>query len=329
MGESSGTWTNWGKSASATDREAALAEVAYLYYKEHRDQKEIAARLRVSRSTVSRMLTAAEQQGIVEIRIRGGLPHAMELQRRFADALGLRDAVVLDTHGFTEDVPARVGRLGAHYLDACLAEGDLLAVSWGRGVRSVVDAFQPRQRQHVEVVQLLGGTGATDVDVDGVGLAHRLGDLLGARVSLLNAPLVVAREELAAELRQDRSIKRTLEIAGHADVALVGIGATEADVSSLLRAGYVDERGLAELVATGAVGDVCGHHFTIAGELLDVELNRRIIAVSAEVLRSMPRVIGVACGPSKVKAILGAARAGVVNVVVTDDATADLVIAQV
>lgn len=317
------------KSAASTDREAALAEVAYLYYKERKDQKEIAARLQVSRSTVSRMLTAAEQLGIVEIRIRGGLPHAVELQRRFIDALGLRDAVVLETHGFTEDVPARVGRLGAHYLNACLTDGDLLAVSWGRGVRSVVDAFQPRQRQHVEVVQLLGGTGVPDIDVDGVGLAHRLGDLLGAPVSLLNAPLLVAREELAAELREERSIKRTLEMAARADVALVGIGATEADVSSLLRAGYVDERGLAELVATGAVGDVCGHHFSIAGELLDIELNRRIIAISAEALRSMPKVIGVASGPSKVKAILGAARAGVVNIVITDDTTAQRVLAQV
>lgn len=318
-----------GEPVPGTDRETQLAEVAYLYYKERRDQKDIAARLGVSRSTVSRMLTAAERQGIVEIRIRGGLPHAMDLQRQFASALGLRDAVVLDTRGHTSDISARVGRLGAHYLDACLAEGDLLAVSWGQAVRSVVDAFQPRSRQHVEVVQLLGGTGAVDVDVDGGGLAHRLGALLDARVSLLNAPLVVDREELASELRADRSIKRTLKIAAQADVALVGIGATVPSVSSLLRAGYVDEEGLAALARMGAVGDVCGHHFTIDGELIDLELNRRIIAITAEGLRGIPRVIGVAAGGPKVDAILGAARAGVVDVVVTDDVTARLVLAQV
>ncbi len=311
-----------GDSGPGRDREAALAEIAYLYYKERLDQRQIAARLGVSRSTISRMLTAAEREGIVEIRIRGGLPHALELQRQFAAVLGLRDAVVLDTHGVADDVAARVGRLGAQYLDACLAEGDLLAVSWGRAVRAVVDAFQPRQRQHVEVVQLLGGTGALDVEVDGVGLAHRLGDLLGARVSLLNAPLVVNREELAAELRQDRSIRRTLEIAAQADVALVGIGATDPAVSSLLRAGYLDDAGLAELVSYGAVGDVCGHHFTLSGELVDAELNRRLIAVDAEALRGIPRVVGVASGPAKVDAILGASRARVVNVVVTDDTTA-------
>lgn len=310
----------------SVERETALAEVAYLYYKERLDQKVIAARLGVSRSTVSRMLTAAERHGIVEIRIRGGLPHAMPLQRRLSAALGLRDAVVLDTHGSPENVVGRVGRLGAHYLDACLADDDLLAVSWGSGVRSVVDAFTPRPRPNVEVVQLLGGTGAVDVELDGVGLAHRLGGLLAARVSPLNAPLVVDREELARELRQDRSIRRTLEIAAQADVALVGIGSTQPGVSAMLRAGYANESQLVELRALGAVGDVCGHHFALSGDLVDVELNRRIIAVDVEALRAIPHVIGVATGADKAGAILGAARAGLVNVVVTDDDTARAVL---
>jgi DNA-binding transcriptional regulator LsrR (DeoR family) len=308
------------------DRETALAEVAYLYYKERRDQNDIAARLGVSRSTVSRMLRAAERQGIVEIRIRGGLPHAMDLQRKLGAALDLRDAMVLDTHGYSENVVRRVGRLGAHYLDACLAEDDILAVSWGSGVRSVVDAFTPRPRPKVEVVQLLGGTGALDVDLDGVGLAHRLGGLLAARVSALNAPLVVDREELARELREDRSIRRTLEIAAQADVALVGVGSTRPAVSAMLRAGYTDESELAQLRALGAVGDVCGHHFGLGGELVDVELNRRIIAIDVEALRSIPRVIGVATGADKAEAILGAARARLVDVVVTDDVTARAVL---
>ncbi len=315
-----------GDAPLSLDRETTLAEVAYLYYKEHRDQKDIASRLGVSRSTVSRMLTAAERQGIVEIRIRGGLPHAMDLQRRFAAALGLRDAVVLDTHGYSDNVVGRVGRLGAHYLDACLADDDLLAVSWGSGVRSVVDAFDPRPRPKVEVVQLLGGTGALDVDLDGVGLAHRLGSLLGARVSALNAPLVVDREELARELKEDRSIRRTLEVAAQADIALVGIGSTSPAVSALLRAGYADEAELEELRSLGAVGDVCGHHFAVAGDLVDVELNRRVIAIDVEELLGIPRVIGVATGADKSEAILGAARARLVDVVVTDDATAQLVL---
>jgi deoxyribonucleoside regulator len=303
-------------------RDDLIAEVATLYYRSRLDQEEIARRVGVSRSTVSRMLSEALETGVVEIRIRRSLPLEEELQRELVRQFGLRDALVLDANGRRDDTLDRIGRLTARYLDTTLSEGDVLAISWGTGVRAVADGLEPKAPRNVEVIQMLGGAGSRNLDVDGTELARRLAGLLGGRCRYLNVPLVVDDEEVAAALLRQRGVRETLAAAAQADLAIVGIGALVPSVSSLLRAGHLTRRDITQIRRSGAVGDVCGHLFTVDGDLIDAEIARRIVAVGVAALRRIPRVVGIAVGTEKVEAILGAMRSRLVNVLATDDATA-------
>lgn len=304
------------------DRDDLIAEVATLYYRARLDQEEIASRLGVSRSTVSRMLSEALDSGIVEIRIRRSLPMADDVQRELMARLGLRDALVLDSRGRQDDLLGRVGRLAARYLDGTLAEGDVLAISWGTALRAVVDEMDPKRARNVEVIQMLGGAGSGDPAVDGTELARRLAELLGGRCRFLNAPLVVDAPEVATALLRQREVHDTLAAAAHADIAVVGVGAFMPEVSSLLRAGYLTKAQTTAIQRSGAVGDVCGHPFSVTGDLVELELTHRIVAINASALRCIPRVVGVVSGKAKTEALVGAARSGLVNVLVTDDLTA-------
>ena len=307
-------------------RVALLAEVATLYYRERLDQEAIARRVGLSRSTVSRLLSEALASGVVEIRIRQPLPLVDDLGRALARRFDLRDVQVLDVRGRSEGSLERVGRLAARYLDSILAEGDVLAISWGTGVHAVAAGLDGVTPRGIEVVQMLGGAGSRDSEVDGTELARRLADTFGGRCRYLSAPLVVDDEQVATALLRQRSVRETLAAAAHADVALVGIGALVPGVSSLLRAGYLTPEGLADLLRQGAVGDVCGHHFGVDGAMIDTELSRRVVAINLASLRAIPRVIGVAAGVAKAEALVGALRARLVNVLVTDDATARAVL---
>ena len=51
------------------DRTTLLTQVALLYYEEGLTQREIARRLSISRSKISRLLTEARNEGIVEIKV--------------------------------------------------------------------------------------------------------------------------------------------------------------------------------------------------------------------------------------------------------------------
>ncbi len=128
-------------------------------------------------------------------------------------------------------------------------------------------------------------------------------------------------------LMQSRNIKETLAHAKKVDVALVGIGSTSSELYSLLRAGYVNEAEAQQIRTNGAVGDICAQHYSISGQWLDIELNRRAVGVGLEDLVRIETVIGVAGSSRKGAAILGALRGGYVNALITDDHAAQKVLA--
>jgi DNA-binding transcriptional regulator LsrR (DeoR family) len=120
-------------------------------------------------------------------------------------------------------------------------------------------------------------------------------------------------------------MREVLDLASKADIALVGIGTVEPALSSMLRAGYLDEIQLREIQASGAVGDVCGLQFNQYGELLEIPLAGYAFGVDAATLRNFPLVIGVAGGAVKAPAILGALRARLISALVTDNTAAEVI----
>ena len=77
-----------------------------------------------------------------------------------------------------------------------------------------------------------------------------------------------------------------------------------------------------ELHEQGAVGDVCARYYDSQGQVLDVELNHRVIGIKLHVLHEIECVIGVAGGLAKAEAILGALRGDYIKILVADDVAA-------
>lgn len=317
----------------ATDRtrttDERLAEVASLYYESGLRQSEIAERTGESRSNISRLLTEARRRGIVEVRIHRSLPVDQRLGDELRERFGLREAIVLGDRGTShaEETLRRVGALGADFLERSLDGVDVLAISWGTALREVASALHRTRRRPVEVVQMIGGVGSDASSVDGTELARRFADALGGTCDYLYAPLLADDEETVRVVMGDSNVRRVLEKAARAQMALVGIGALEPGVSSLVRAGYADEATIRRLRRTGAVGDICGRHFDVLGRPCDLELNRRVIGLDLDALQRIPAVVAVAAGRLKAHAILGALRGRHVDVLVTDAPTVEEVLA--
>jgi DNA-binding transcriptional regulator LsrR (DeoR family) len=71
-----------------------------------------------------------------------------------------------------------------------------------------------------------------------------------------------------------------------------------------------------------SAGDVAGRLFDAEGTPMPYSAESRLLGISREQLARVQRRIGVAVGTRKVEAIVGAARSGLVNVLVTDVITA-------
>jgi DNA-binding transcriptional regulator LsrR (DeoR family) len=164
-------------------------------------------------------------------------------------------------------------------------------------------------------------------ELDSGALARKLAQKLGGEVLDLSAPAVADSPADAEVLRTQRDIRRALDLARAADVALVGIGSLDPQQSGFVSGGFLAAGDLQAMAAQGAVGDMGGHIFTRAGCLYDRQYDDRLIGLSLDDFKRIPQTIAVAAGSDKIQAILGALHTKAITTLVTDDRTAAAVLA--
>lgn len=304
-----------------------LIQLAKLYYEQGLTQEEVAKRVGLSRSNISRMLTEARQRGIVEIRIHHPLSTVTSLEAELKNRFRLQNAHVLRSGTRDPDMVLQgIGALAANQLRHLLHDNMILGMGWGTALYKTIHAFRPMPLGKVQVVQMIGGIGAVNPHIDGTELARRLAEAIGGKFRYLHAPLIVESAALRDALMQERNVREALGLARQADLVLVGIGSVHPKVSSLIRAGYLTERELEDIVRAGAVGDICSQHFDIHGHICELELHQRIVGIDLPSLRKVKCVFAVAGWKEKAPAILGALRGGFVDILVTDDQAAQEVL---
>ena len=305
------------------NRDEFLAHIASLYYDQNKTQQEISEVVGITRSAISRLLNEAREKGIVEITVHYPYRTIPELEKALLQRYNLKAARVLARGDKSvEEMVHGLGVLAAQYFSSLLKPDSIIGISWGTNLYQMVQAIKRVSLPDAEVVQLVGGTGTEKGSAIGPLLAPMLADRLGCSCRFLNAPLVTNSQELRNALLEEPSIREALDRANQADIALVGIGALHLDIYNPYRLGYLTADEVNTMKSLGVVGDVCCLHFSTDGEILDMEINRRMMSISQESLARIPTVIGIAGDSRKSEAIYGALRAGLVNVLITDETAA-------
>jgi DNA-binding transcriptional regulator LsrR (DeoR family) len=314
--------------ADMLDRDELLAQVARDYYEDHLTQDEIGRRISASRSTVSRLLQQAVDRGIVRILIDYPWERAHDLEQRLVERFHLREAHVLLSKGRDEDkVREGMGVLAARVTDREITDGAILGISYGRSLACTIAALSPTRRVSTTVVPIIGALGSDNPFIDGPELVRRFAQIYGGEFRYLPAPLLVDDARTRNALLQSPQIFETLALARRASIVLMGIGALAPGYSSMIWAGYLNERELAWLRDQGAVGHMAAQFYDINGRFLDVDFNQRSVGIGIKTLLGKDPVIAVAGGEGKAEAILGALRGRYLNVLVTDDTAARRVLA--
>ena len=308
------------------DRQNLLADVAEMYFLEGKNQAEIAQSLGMTRSNVSRLLTEARHSGIVQIHVnrpnRENATLAQELVKRFA----LVNARIVNVDQNTQ-LLTKLGQVAGNELLSHLKPGWVLGTSWGTAINATVEQLEVQTPiSGVRVAQLLGALGARIKGYDGHAIVRRLEQKLNAEGIYINAPFLVEGPTVAQSLLENKSVVESLSFAREANIALLGVGSTELEHSSYYLANYVTREEMLSIQSTGAIGDVCGRFFNLDGEICAKDFQKRLIGITVEDLLHIPLRIGVAGGPAKVDPIIGALRGGLVNILISDEATVNEVL---
>lgn len=308
------------------DTQRLMVKVARMYHTHGIRQTDIATRLQISQSKVSRLLAQAEEASIVRT-VVAVPPHVhADLEERVEERYGLSEvhiveAVSRDEAELNRDLADTMASL---LYDLAFEVRTIAFTSWSKTLRLMVDTLLPMRTRCAHVVETLGDLGPPGLQHNAAHSTQQFATLTGGQPVFLRTPGVAqTREVKELRLSSDPYARHALEMLDSVDLALVGIGACELDPD--LRSGvnfFTDEQ-FARARALGAVGEVCLHFLGSDGTPIASELEELVVGINVEQLMNARHRWAVAGGERKHQAIRAALSGGWVDTLVTDAATAD------
>ncbi|MDR0432281.1 MAG: helix-turn-helix domain-containing protein [Bifidobacteriaceae bacterium] len=307
----------------ARERDVLLA--ASLYYSHDYTMDAVARRLGTSRSTVSRLLKAAREEGIVTISIRDPQTNRLGASELVAERFGV-DARVVPLPDDASDAERlnQVATAAARILSGWMDSSMVLGVACGTTTNVISRELAPKPIRGATVVQMAGAANTRSFGIAFAGgVLSRFAEAFNATVVDFPVPAYFDHLQTKQAMWRERSISRVLDAQAHADIAVFSVGAPAGSVPSYLySAGYLEAADFQHLRDNGAVGDVCSVFLPADGDHSAIGMNRRASGPTPDQLQSIPRRLCAVAGDAKVDILIAALRCGAMTDLVIDQRTA-------
>ncbi len=300
-----------------------MVKVAERYYLRGLKQEEIARELNIARSTISVILNAARECGIVEIKIHDPQTNQDSLSLRICDRFSLPACLVVPTAQQNPDNQRKmVVQRAMHYLNDIIRPGMTIGLAWGRTCSDFVEVYESSHSfSNIQVAPLIGGSNQNAPYFQINEMVRRLAGQLSGQVFFIHAPASCATADEKKFYMQSSAMKPILDFWANLDLVLTGIGSSP-KIDLNRREQYTGESGIYSELGEEAVGDICMRYFDASGQFLTTGVLDRNISIPISDLRKAGQVIAMASGSEKAQAICGALRTGIIHTLITDEQTA-------
>lgn len=305
-----------------TDADASLAvRAAWLHYAGGLTQSEVAKRLGVPSVKAHRLIARAVAEGVVKVTIDGDIVECVELETELAARFGLQYCEVAPDLGEEGFEFRALGQAGAGFLRREIESGNnkVIGLGHGRTLSSAVHHLSRVSAKGLRFVSLLGGL-TRNYAANPYDVMHRIAEKTGMQAHVMPVPFFANTREDRDVLLAQRGVKEVFDLANGAELKLVGLGTVDTD-AQLVLSGMVEPREIKEVTAAGGVGEILGHFFDGAGNIIETTLSARTL--SASLPRSKKeRLVALSGGLPKVEAIRAVLKSGCLYGLITDERTA-------
>ncbi|MEP3280081.1 MAG: sugar-binding transcriptional regulator [Stappiaceae bacterium] len=305
-----------------TNSDTSMAtRAAWLHYAGGLTQSEVAKRLGLTSLKAHRLITRANQDGLVKVFVDGDVTECVELEAELSGKYGLDYCEVVPDFD-NSDLPLKaLGIAGAKFLKREIEQGkySLIGVGHGRSLAACVDHLPAISASNTDFVSMLGGF-SRKFSANPHVVIHRLAERTGGQAFVMPVPFYANSEEDKNVLLSQRGMAEVLDMARNCELKVVGIGTTEPD-ASLIATGMIEPDEFEEAKAAGGVAELLGHFLNGAGEAITTALSERTMSLPlADVKNS--KIVAIAGGTMKIRAIRSVLRSRFLSGLITDERSA-------
>ncbi len=301
--------------------EQLLVRLAWACEIEGLTQADAAKRFGITRLRVNKALSEARRRGILRVSVDSVFAASAKLEWELEHRFRLLRAIVVpspvDASSVTQLVSAGLG----DYLGALLSDDAITSfgMSWGNTLNLATRFMQPLNRPDLEIVSVMGGV-TRGSDVNSYEITTRLADLCNAEHSFFTAPLY-AGSAVSQSLFLEQDVVANM-LGKIRSCGAIALATGDLKSSLLVRDALPADITAPELEAAGGVGDILGYILDADGNLIDHDINNRVVGMSLENLGEIENVIMAAGGLNKVLILAAALKRHFIDTLVTDENTA-------
>ncbi len=204
-----------------------LIKVANMYYLENMKQSDIAKKLGVERTTISKYLKRAMEQGIVSISIKNDNYEDLEsaMEKRF----GLKEVFIVPKGYDIQAVKQNMARAGLNLLRRIVDNGQVIGIAWGTTIRELTRYAEQEKLPTLDAdfVPLDGGPENINSEFHVNTLCYELARAFGARSHYIYAPAITRTVEIRQAIVQDVNYEKISAFWDKLDIGIVGIALVE------------------------------------------------------------------------------------------------------
>ena len=296
------------------------ARAIWLYHVEGCTQNDIATQLGINRVMVVRLLADARRRNEVRITISAPLTELLLLEREMETRFCINRVIVAPFADPEGDPVKVIAAAAGNFISREMKAGMTVGVGWGRTLFNTLPFITGATLEDFRVVSLLGGIAAAR-RFNPAKFAWQFAELFQGEGFLIPAPAVVDSPETKHALLERCGLSAIFEMADNLDVALLSCGGISSLTTSY-RTGYLSEADRRSLIEAGAIGDVLYNFIDEKGDLVDHEVNNRVISVNLARLRRTPERVLISGGKDKLIAMQAAITTVAPTTLILDEQTA-------
>lgn len=310
-----------------------------IYHNQPIGRRILAEKLNSGERTVRTEIGFLKEQGLIEINTPGmtvtdegeeiiqklkdfihEIKGLSEIEDKIKNLLNLKKVIIVpgnleENHLVLKDL----GKACANYVKDVLKDNSIIALTGGSTLKEVVEAFPKINNvSNIQVVPARGGMGKK-VETQANTLAASLAQKLNGTYKMLHISENLSLDILNTLLKQE-DVKSVIDTIHKADILMYGIG----NAVQMARKRGIPQSEIDDLINNGAVGEAFGCYFNKDSKVI---AESTTIGIKINDAKKIKTHIAVAAGKNKVESIISTEFNDVNGVLVTDEATAQAILA--